>query len=98
MEYQYNEYFARFLGPILFVAGVMSILLSGFQVAVAVQSVDPSPNGQALLAVAFWSSISLMLLFFAVLTALLVTLLFKIAREWRCAIRDRVQLLEEARR
>lgn len=98
VEYQYNEYFARFLGPVLFVAGVVSILLSGFQVAVAVQSVDPYPNGQALLAVAFWLSISLMLLFFTILMALLATLLYKIAREWRCAIRDRVRLLEEGRR
>lgn len=98
VEYQYNEYFARFLGPILFVAGVMSILLSGFQVAVAVQSVNPSPNGQALLGAAFWSSISLMLLFFTILIVLLATVLYKIVREWRCAIRDRVRLLEEGRR
>ena len=98
VEYQYGEYFARFFGPILFVAGVVSIVLSGLQVLVAVQSVDPHPNRQALLAAAFWSSISLVFLFCTFLIALLVVFFYKIAGEWRYAIGDRLRLLEEGQR
>lgn len=98
VEYQYNEYFARFFGPILVIAGVVSVLLSGLQVSVAVQSVDSHPSGQALLAVAFWSSTSLMLLFCTLLVTLFAIFLYKVAREWRYAIRDRLRLLEEGQR
>lgn len=32
VEYQYGTYFARFYGPILFVIGIVSVVLSGLQV------------------------------------------------------------------
>jgi hypothetical protein len=60
-EYQYKEYFALFYGPILFAAGVASILLSGFQVTVAVQETGVAANSTTLLHVALWSSVAIML-------------------------------------
>ncbi|ERF76577.1 hypothetical protein EPUS_05850 [Endocarpon pusillum Z07020] len=54
VEYQYREYFARFYGPVLFIIGITSIVLSGLQVAVAVEEADPLLNGRVLLVVALW--------------------------------------------
>ncbi|KAH7000716.1 hypothetical protein EDB80DRAFT_724372 [Ilyonectria destructans] len=36
VEHQYGKYFARFYGPILFVIGIISVVLSGLQVVVSV--------------------------------------------------------------
>ncbi|KAH7308930.1 hypothetical protein B0I35DRAFT_490818 [Stachybotrys elegans] len=36
VRHQYGSYFARFYGPILFVIGIMSVVLSGLQVVVSV--------------------------------------------------------------
>ena len=37
---QYGEYFARFYGPILFVFGFLSVILSAMQVEIAVEQLD----------------------------------------------------------
>ncbi|RYO99935.1 hypothetical protein DL764_006644 [Monosporascus ibericus] len=52
VEYQYGTYFSRFYGPVLFVFGVASIVLSGLQVAVAVD--EPDKNSRSLSVVALW--------------------------------------------
>lgn len=97
VEYQYKEYFAHFYGPVLFVAGVVSILLSGLQVAVAVHGVDTGSNGQPLLAAALWFSVVMMLLFCAILMFILLIFVYKFVKEWNYALRDRLRLLEERR-
>ncbi|KAH8707496.1 hypothetical protein GQ44DRAFT_715837 [Phaeosphaeriaceae sp. PMI808] len=97
VEYQYREYFANFYGPILFVIGITSIILSGLQVAVAVQGTDPAPNGRVLLVVALWSSVIMILFFCAILILLVSLFVYKVMKEWRYAIRDRLRLLEEGR-
>ena len=51
-QYQYKEYLPLLYGPILFSAGVASILLSGFQVAVAVQETNTTLNSITLPCVA----------------------------------------------
>jgi hypothetical protein len=96
--YQYKEYFARFYGPILFAVGVVSVFLSGLQVAVAVQAAYPISNRQVLLAVALWSSAAIMLCLCAILIYLLSLFVYKVVKEWRYAIRDRLRLLEEGQR
>ncbi|RYP73614.1 hypothetical protein DL771_003502 [Monosporascus sp. 5C6A] len=97
VEYQYGTYFARFYGPILFVIGVVSIVLSGLQVAVAV-AVDqdqPDKNSRFLSTIALWVSVAIILCFCGMLTWLGVLFTYKMAMEWRYAIRDRLRLLEE---
>jgi hypothetical protein len=95
VEYQYKEYFALFYGPILFAAGLASVLLSGFQVAVAVQESDSALNNAALLRTAFWSSFAIMLCFCAVGLSMLALLVYKVGKEWRYAIYCRVMLARE---
>ncbi|KAF3031238.1 hypothetical protein E8E12_000992 [Didymella heteroderae] len=84
VEYQYKEYFAVFYAPILFAAGVASILLSGFRVAVAVavQETGVAVNSAALLHVALWSSVVIMLFFCAVGLTILGLFVYKRAIEW----------------
>ncbi|KAF6828342.1 hypothetical protein CMUS01_08632 [Colletotrichum musicola] len=91
VEYQYGSYFARFYGPILFVIGVTSVVLSGLQVAV---EVDKSPP---LSAVALWFSVVMILLFCIVLFTLCGMFVYKVVKEWKYAIRDRLRLMEEGR-
>ena len=95
VEYQYKEYFALFYGPILFAAGLASVLLSGFQVAVAVQESDSALNNAALLRTAFWSSFAIMLCFCAVGLSMLALFVYKVGKEWRYAIYCRVMLARE---
>ncbi|KAF3031199.1 hypothetical protein E8E12_001265 [Didymella heteroderae] len=91
VEYQYKEYFAVFYAPILFAAGVASILLSGFQVAVAVavQETGVVVNSAALLHVALWSSVVIMLFFCAAGLTILGLFVYKVGKEWRYAIQCR---------
>ena len=99
VEFQYREYFACFYGPILFAIGVTSVFLSGLQVAVAVtvQGPDPVWNGRVLLVVALWFSVMTMLCFCIVLVFLFFLFVYKVVKEWRYAIRDRLRILEEGR-
>jgi hypothetical protein len=98
VEYQYKEYFALFYGPILFSAGVASILLSGFQAAVAVQETNTTLNSAALPCVALWSSVAIMLCFSAVGLSMFVVFVYKVVMEWRHAIWCRARLSREGRR
>lgn len=90
VEYQYKEYFALFYGPILFAAALASILLSGFQVAVAVHETNVALNSTVLLHVALWSSVVIMLCFCAVGLSMLSLFVYKVGKEWRYAIQCRV--------
>ena len=97
VDYQYSEYFAHFYAPILFVIGITSVFLGGLQVAVAVtiQGPDPGRNGPVLLVVAFWFSVMTMLCFCGILVFLFALFVYKVVKEWRYAIQDRLRILEE---
>lgn len=41
VNWQYSEYFAQFYGPLLFIFGVLSVLLSAMQVSLAVEQLQP---------------------------------------------------------
>jgi hypothetical protein len=97
VEYQYGAYFAHYYGPILFLIGITSITLSGLQIAVGVEQARPMWNGELLLGVALWFSVVMILCFCGVLVLLFSLLVYKVAMEWRYAIRDRLRLLEEGR-
>ncbi|KAF9871880.1 hypothetical protein CkaCkLH20_10512 [Colletotrichum karsti] len=89
VEYQYAAYFAHFYGPILFAIGIVSIVLSGLQVAVAVDTAAP------LQAAALWFSVLMILGFCSVMFVMFSILAWKIAMEWKFAIRNHVRILEE---
>ncbi|EPS29041.1 hypothetical protein PDE_03988 [Penicillium oxalicum 114-2] len=94
VEYQYGTYFARFYGPILFVIGVFSVVLSGLQfvVSVGAEPINSWPMGAAV-----WISVTAIVASCSLLFALGLLLMYKVAREWKFAIRDRLRLLEDKR-
>ncbi|KAL8294758.1 hypothetical protein RB594_007882 [Gaeumannomyces avenae] len=94
VEYQYGTYFARFYGPILFVIAVASVVLSGLQVIVSVGdgAGDRWPMGAAL-----WISVTAIVTSCGLLFSLGLLLVYKVANEWKVAIRDRLRLVEERR-
>ncbi|KAI0010399.1 hypothetical protein F4779DRAFT_578084 [Xylariaceae sp. FL0662B] len=96
VDYQYGEYFARFYGPILFMIGLVSIVLSALQVLVAVEQNGPTRNNQ-LSSIALGFSVAMVLCFCIIFLCLGALLIYKIAKEWKFAIRDRLRLLEDGR-
>lgn len=94
VEYQYGSYFARFYGPILFVIGVVSVVLSGLQIIV---SVGADPGKTWPMGAAVWISVSAIVASCSLLFILGLLLIYKVAKEWKFAIRDRLRLLEEKR-
>lgn len=97
VEHQYGAYFAHFYGPILFIIAMVSTILSGLQVAIAVQQEHPGRNSLSLQDAGLWFSVVIILLVCAIVIALFTVLIYKIAREWRFAIRDRLRILEEGK-
>jgi uncharacterized membrane protein YidH (DUF202 family) len=98
VEYQYREYFARFYGPVLFMIGITSTILSGLQVTVAVQTAEPAPSGQVLLVVARWTGVTMILCLCFIVIFLVSLLIYKVVKEWKHAIRDHLRHLEEGKR
>ena len=97
MDYQYREYFAHFYGPILFMIGIISVILGGLQVVVTVQGPDFVRNGRILSVVALWISVTMILCSCSIPVFLVFLFVYKILKEWRYAIRDRLRNLEEGR-
>ncbi len=96
VEYQSASYFARFYGPILFLIGVMSIALNGFQIIIGVEQAKPTQYSDIAFGVAMWCSV-LVIVFFCILFGWLILLYFyKVVKEWKYAFRDRARLLEQA--
>ncbi|KZZ87460.1 hypothetical protein AAL_08371 [Moelleriella libera RCEF 2490] len=87
VDYQYEAYFARFYGPILFGLGIVSVILSGLQVAVAVE------QRAALAAFALVFSVAIIAVVGALLFWLASLLIYKVAKEWIFALQDRRRLL-----
>ncbi|KAK8859531.1 hypothetical protein PGQ11_010265 [Apiospora arundinis] len=94
VEYQHGAYFARFYGPILFWLGILSVVLSGLQVAVAVEE-QSIREGRALSVFALGFSIATVVFSWGLLFFLALVLVYKVAKEWRFAIHDRMRVLKE---
>ena len=94
VEYQYGDYFARFYGPILFCLGIVSVVLSGLQVVVSIED-QSGVNGKALSGFALGFSVAMMGCSWALLFILVSLLVYKVVKEWRFAIQDRIRLLRE---
>lgn len=90
VDHQYGQYFARFYGPILFIFGFVSVALSGLQVVVSVETGGGTPWKVLALAV----SIIAILVSFGLLIGFGALLAYKIAKEWKFAVRDRRRLTE----
>ncbi|SPO05331.1 uncharacterized protein DNG_08018 [Cephalotrichum gorgonifer] len=90
VEYQYGSYFARFYGPLLFVFGIASVVLSGLEVIVSVED-----GGAGWMGATVWVSVTAIVASCTLLLTLGLLLVYKVAREWRFAIRDRRRRLEE---
>ena len=86
---QYGEYFARFYGPILFIFGFLSVILSAMQVEIAVEQLDSTAPWQTFQRASRVFTV-LCLVSVCFLTIVFVLLLvYKFAREWRYALADR---------
>lgn len=97
VEYQYGTYFSRFYAPLLFLIGVVSIILSGLQVALAAEQVSSERINNLLVDIALWFSVAMVTYFCAVLLYLCILWSYKVVKEWKFAVRDRLRLLEEGR-
>lgn len=93
MEYQYGTYFARFFGPLLFVIGIITVVLTGLQLLLAAESNDNKEWAGVVLGISVFAVVGASGVFFG----LVLVWVYKVAREWRFAIRDRLRLLEEKR-
>ncbi|CEJ81145.1 hypothetical protein VHEMI01290 [[Torrubiella] hemipterigena] len=98
VEHQYGAYFARIYVHVLFVIAVVSILLNGLQIVVGIEQVRPLPDSETLLGVALWVSVVIMVVFVAILLGLVLLLIYKIAKEWKFAISDRMRIVAERRK
>ncbi|KAK7971457.1 hypothetical protein PG989_016473 [Apiospora arundinis] len=94
VEYQYGAYFARFYGPILFWLGIASVVLSGLQVAVAVEE-QSKGDRQVLSVFALGFSVAIIVFSWTLVFLLVSLLVYKVAKEWSFATRDRMRVLRE---
>lgn len=94
VDYQYGAYFARFYAPLLFVLAIVSVILSGLQI---VTSVGNDAGSSWKMGMSLWISVAFIVASFGLLFALGLLVVFKVAKEWKVAIRDHVRLLEEKR-
>ncbi|KAF2230875.1 hypothetical protein EV356DRAFT_569960 [Viridothelium virens] len=85
---QYGEYFASFYAPILFIFGVVSATLSSMQLVATVEQIDQRWSFLTGLFRGF--SITIIVITFLLMCALLILLLVKIVAEWRHALRVRL--------
>ena len=97
MDYQYSDYFACYYGPILFMIGIVSVILGGLQVVVNIQGPDSVRNGRIVSIVALWISVTMIMCSLSIIIFLCFLFLYKIFKEWRYAIRDRLRNMEEGR-
>ncbi|KAI9862678.1 MAG: hypothetical protein M1813_004174 [Trichoglossum hirsutum] len=88
---QYGPYFARFYGPLLFIFGVLSVVLSALQVALSVQQGVPGGlegHWLAFAATARWVAVATLVAIGAVAVALMLLFCGMVVREGRYAGKD----------
>jgi hypothetical protein len=88
VTYQYGAYFAQFYGPILFFFGILSVVLSGMQVAVAVEQASPAGNSRLLIRSSLWFGVVTIICSAALVFCLAFLWVYKVANEWKFALRD----------
>ncbi|KAJ5300383.1 uncharacterized protein N7443_005385 [Penicillium atrosanguineum] len=94
VDYQYAEYFARLYAPFLFVLAVVSVILSGLQI---VASVGNDAGSSWTMGMSLWISVAFIVASCGLLFTFGFLVVYKVAKEWKYAIRDHLRLLEEKR-
>ncbi|KAF2799765.1 hypothetical protein K505DRAFT_294150 [Melanomma pulvis-pyrius CBS 109.77] len=89
VRYQYSEYFAHLYGPLLFFFGILSIILSGMQVALAGDQGAPASNSVVLYQVSLWFAVTTILLLAISMFILGFIWMYKVGKEWSYALRGR---------
>lgn len=93
VEYQYGAYFARFYGPILFFVAFLAIILSGLQVIASIQE----DGKRGWVGTALGVSVTAIVMSCIILLILGLVWVYKVAKEWNFAIRERLRLSHESR-
>ncbi|OBT38830.1 hypothetical protein VE00_10772 [Pseudogymnoascus sp. WSF 3629] len=99
MSRQYGTYFSRFFQPLLFVFGMLSLLLSAMQVALAAEAV-PSVDSwwNKFISVFKWTSIAIIFILLLTVVWLLAVLAFKLLSELAFALRSMLKKRFAARK
>lgn len=96
---QYGAYFAQFYGPLLFVFGVISVILSAMQVETAVeQLLSPQSVWVRFWIICRWFSIATLVIILSIVLGLFVLFAYRFVQEWRVAITTRIAKRRESRR
>lgn len=98
VDYQYRTYFARFQGPVLFTFAFLSILLNSMQVNLAAATLENRYTSLILVEGCYWFSIITGILACLLLLLLVVLFVFKIVREWRFALCNRLERRKDQQR
>lgn len=91
--WQYAEFFAKFYGPLLFIFGIVSVILSAMQVGVQAR-----PSWRYYTNVSAWFSVACLLLMLSIGLALVLGFLLMLSRELNFALRHQYSLRKERRR
>lgn len=91
VEGQYGPYFARFYGPILFLFGLLSVVLSGMQVVLAAMSLDhgSSSSWQKFTVMSRGFSVFTLTIILAIICFFLLTFVALALREIMFALKDK---------
>ncbi|KAI9799049.1 MAG: hypothetical protein M1833_004243 [Piccolia ochrophora] len=88
-EWQYGAYFAQLYGPFLFFFALSSVMLSAMQVEVGIEQLEPLDSKAAFRQACRGFSIASVIVLVCVVVFLALLLIYKIAKEWQYALRDR---------
>jgi hypothetical protein len=88
VTYQYGAYFSQFYGPILFFFGILSVVLSGMQVAVAAEQISPVVTSRLLIRSSLWFGVVTIICSAVLVFSLAFLWVYKVAKEWKFALRD----------
>ena len=86
---QYEEYFARFYAPMLYLFGFLSVILSAMQVEMAVEALDGVVPWYAFQRVSRVFTVVSLVAVLALTVMLVFLFLYKFVKEWRYALADR---------
>ena len=86
---QYEEYFARFYAPMLYLFGFLSVILSAMQVEMSVEQLDSATPWFAFQRLSRVFTVLSLVAVLAVTVWLIGLFLLKFAKEWKYALADR---------
>lgn len=97
VEYQYGAYFSQFYAPILFFIGVVSVILNGLQLSLAAEQGLHERASNTLPVIGFWFGVAIVTCFCIIILCICTLWSYKVVKEWKFAVQDRLRLLEEGR-